>query len=188
MRLRLLLRIPVVLLVAACSGGDSPTDPPIPVPSSITLSASSLSFVSLGEAQQLTATVVDQHGATIPGASMTWASSDGQVASVSSAGLVTALGNGSATITATSTGLSASALASVVQTAASIKLSPSSMSFVTLGETVRLTAAVTDAGGSTIPGASLKWASSDAQVASVSSAGLVTSAGNGSATEATFFP
>ena len=48
-----------VLLVslAGCGGTDSPTDPP--VATTLTLSSTTLSFSSLGETQQLTATVRD---------------------------------------------------------------------------------------------------------------------------------
>ena len=83
-----------VLLLAACGdGGTTPTSPPTtptpptPVATSITLSATSLSFSSLGETSQLTATVQDQNGATMSGASVTWATSAASVATVSSSGL-----------------------------------------------------------------------------------------------------
>ena len=72
------------------------------VAASVTLSSATLSFTSLGETQQLTATVRAQNGQTIAGATVTWASSASSVASVSASGTVTAVGNGTATITATS--------------------------------------------------------------------------------------
>ena len=46
--------------------------------------------------------MLDQNGATLSGASVSWASSASTVASVSSTGLITALADGTATITATS--------------------------------------------------------------------------------------
>ena len=57
---------------------------------------------ALGETVQLTATVLDQNGQAMSGVSVTWASSDGGVASVGANGVVTAVQNGSATVTATS--------------------------------------------------------------------------------------
>ena len=75
---------------------------------------SALSFSSFGETQQLTATVLDQNGATISNASITWASSSSSVASVSSTGLVTAVAEGTATITATSGSVSGTASVTVL--------------------------------------------------------------------------
>lgn len=63
---------------------------------------------------QLSATTVDAQGHTLSGRTVTWSSSAGTVASVSSTGLVTALSVGSATITATSEGKSATAAITVV--------------------------------------------------------------------------
>ena len=67
------IRLSVVLLLAACSdGGSSPTSPPTPstpVATSVTVSPTSLSFTSIGATQQLTATVKDQNGAPMSGAS-----------------------------------------------------------------------------------------------------------------------
>jgi len=61
------------MLLGSCGGEDTPTTPtptPTPVATSITLSATTLSFASLGETQQLTATVKDQNGATMSGATV----------------------------------------------------------------------------------------------------------------------
>ena len=52
------IRLSAVLLLAACVDGE-PTAPPTPVATSITLSATTLSFASLGETQELHATVKD---------------------------------------------------------------------------------------------------------------------------------
>ena len=61
------IRLSAVLLLLACgAGGTTPTSPPTPptpVATSITLSATSLSFSSIGATQQLTATVKDRSGA-----------------------------------------------------------------------------------------------------------------------------
>ena len=110
----------VALLLAAC-GGDSTTAPssgtstptPTPVATSITLSATSLNFASLGGTTQLTATVKDQNGATMASATVTWATSNASVATVSSTGLVTPVATGTATITATSGSGSATATVTV---------------------------------------------------------------------------
>jgi len=99
------------LLPLGCGGGGNPVDSggdndqtgtPTSVATTVTLSPSALFFTTFGETQQLTATVVDQNGATMSGASVSWSSSTPSVASVSTTGLVTAVANGAAAVTATS--------------------------------------------------------------------------------------
>ncbi|MBV26190.1 MAG: cell adhesion protein, partial [Gemmatimonadetes bacterium] len=77
----------------------TPTPTPTPVSTSITLSATSLSFASLDDTTQLAATVTDVNDEVIDSATVTWAATGG-AATVSSAGLVTAVANGTATVTA----------------------------------------------------------------------------------------
>jgi surface protein len=104
------------LLLWSCGGDSTPTTPtPTPVATSITLSVTSLSFDSLGATSQISATVKDQNGATMNGATVTWATSDAAVATVSVGGLVISVADGTATITATSGSVSATALVSVVR-------------------------------------------------------------------------
>ena len=69
--------------------------------------------ITEGGTQQLTATATDSGGATISGATFTYASSDTSVATVDSNGLVTAVKAGSATITATSGGVDGTAAITV---------------------------------------------------------------------------
>jgi len=83
------------------------------VAENLVLSDSIISFVSFADTTQLTATVSDANGEVIDGATVTWATSDDAVATVSSTGLVISVANGSATITVTSGSLSATASVSV---------------------------------------------------------------------------
>jgi hypothetical protein len=112
---------PVILLLACGDGGTTPTTPPTftPVATAISLSDASLHFASLGETQQLSATVRDQNGSAMTGASVSWATSDASVATVS-AGLVTAGEIGTATITATSGSASATASVTVQEEASTL--------------------------------------------------------------------
>ena len=66
--------------------------------------------------------------------------------------------------------------------ATSITLSPTSLSFASLGGTQQLTATVKDQTGATMASATVTWTTSDAAVATVSSTGLVTSVAVGTAT------
>jgi alpha-tubulin suppressor-like RCC1 family protein len=65
---------------------------------------------------------------------------------------------------------------------ASIRLSPSTLTFDALGDTARLTASVTDQYGQPMPNASILWVSGDATVASVDQSGLVQSVKDGKTT------
>ena len=76
----------------------------------------------------------------------------------------------------------ASATTPPVAVATSITVTPESTAFPALGDTMRLTARVLDRNGQVMTGATVTWTSGDATVARVDSAGLVTAAGNGSAT------
>ena len=82
----------VVAACAACKG----TEPFVPRATTVQLNTATVNFVSLGASQQLTATVLDQRGDPIAGASLTWASNNIAAATVNGSGLVTAVGNGSA--------------------------------------------------------------------------------------------
>jgi alpha-tubulin suppressor-like RCC1 family protein len=63
-----------------------------------------------------------------------------------------------------------------------VQVTPSSATLASLGETVQLAASALDASGNAIPGKTFTWWSSYSSVATVTSTGLVTAAGNGSVT------
>ena len=63
-----------------------------------------------------------------------------------------------------------------------IDITPSSVTISAIGDTVQLTARIFDQNSNIMSGAMVTWQSSDTQVATVSIGGLVSAAGNGSAT------
>lgn len=75
---------------------------------SVAIAPTSVTLAQLGENVQLEAAVYDSGNAPIPGASVTWSSSNPTVATVSSTGLVTAVSNGTARITAESESVTSS--------------------------------------------------------------------------------
>ena len=89
------------------SGTATASVTPVPVVpvASVSVLPAELTFVQ-GGSQQFTADLRDQPGHSLFGRSVTWATSDASVATVSDSGLVIGLGVGSATITATSEGKS----------------------------------------------------------------------------------
>ena len=104
------------------------------------------------------------------------------MATVDASGLVTAAGNGTATITASAGSASGSAVVTVMQSAASVEVSPSVYELTALGQTVHLTAEAFDENGHAVAGAEFSWESSDAAVATVDAGGLVTAVAEGVAT------
>ena len=107
----------VTLVLWACStdGGTGTNPPPQPVPTSITLNKTTVSFTAFGETDQLTATVKDQDGKVMTGQTVTWSSGDTTVATVNASGLVTSVADGSDTVTAASGSLTADASVTVLQ-------------------------------------------------------------------------
>jgi galactose oxidase len=103
------------------------------------------------------------------------------VATVSGAGLVSGVAVGTAKITATSEGKSGTATVTVTATpepVASVEVTPAAPN-VDAGSTVQLTATPKDTAGQPLSGRSVTWSSADPQVATVSSAGLVTGVTSG---------
>jgi trimeric autotransporter adhesin len=127
-----------------------------------------------GTSTQLTATVTDVNDATVSNPTVTWNTTDAQVAGVSGSGAVTTLKVGTATITATSDGVSGTARITVTPAAvAAVSVTPK-LATLTKGQTVQLTATVFDKYGNVVPGAPVTWSVSSGRTASVSSTGKVT--------------
>ncbi len=124
----------------------------------------------------------DQDSTVMTGVAVTWTTSANSVATVDAAGTVTAAGNGTATITASAGSASGSVVVTVRQTVASVEVSLAMNEVTAWGETVQLAAEARDANGHEVAGAVFSWESSDVPVATVDAEGVVTAAGNGTAT------
>lgn len=109
----------------------------------------------------------------------TFVSSNPAVATVTSAGVITAVSRGTANITAsTENGIKAVCKITVVQPATSVEIS-SAVAEVYTGETVKLTAKVFPENANN---SSVTWSSSDSRIAKVSAEGVVTGVKAGNAT------
>ena len=154
----------------------------LPVPATgITLNKTSHSFNAANQTVTLTATVTPSNATN---KNVTWTSSDTNVATVSGAGVVTAVADGTATITATTadgTNLSATCEVTVAipVPATGITLNKTTHTFNAANQTVTLTATVTPTNATN---KNVTWTSSDTNVATVSNTGVVTAVADGTAT------
>lgn len=168
---------PVLALAVTLACGDgTPPDPPRPT--TVTVSPATAELAALDATVQLSAQVLDQNGRVMPGVAVTWASSDVSVAAVDGSGLVTAADNGAATVTATSGQASGTAAVTVAQAVAAVAVTPAADSLVE-ADTLRFSAAASDANGHAVEAAEFAWSSGDALVAVVDDSGLVTGIGLG---------
>lgn len=130
--------------------------------------------LTVGGTVQLTVTVIDEEGDTLSAQTVAFTSSNTAVASVSNAGLVTALTVGSTNITATVDNVSDTITVVVEEdtTAADLTLDPGDTNLA-VGDTLTFTATVTNAGGDTLP-AVVTFSSTETAVATVNAVtGLV---------------
>jgi len=135
--------------------------------------APAASTLLVGAATALTATVRDAGNNVLPGRTITWVSANPAIATVSPAGLVTALApGGPVLITATSEGQSGTAQVTVIAPVASVTVTPAAGS-VLVGNLLPLQATPRDAGGNPLAGRQVTWTSSNQAVATVSSGGVV---------------
>src|SRR5215203_543277 len=163
-------------VISAASEGKSAvvavTVSSVPV-ATVTIAPGS-SDVVVSQTLQLTATAKDAAGAALTGRSTTWSTSDAAKATVSSTGLVTGVAPGTVSITAAAEGKSGtSAITIKPKPVGSVILSPAEFSIQT-GQTRQLTAQVTDDQGNVLAGRPITYATQNAVVATVSTAGVVT--------------
>ena len=170
-------------VTASAAGISGSTTITVPAPTlvSITLNPQSPGM-PLGTAQQFTATGVYSDGSTQDlTSSATWTSSS-SAATVSSAGLVTAAVLGSSTIQASSGSRSSSTTVTVGSpTLVSIALTPSSATVaVGTSQQYQVTGTYTDGSTQNLT-SSVTWSSVPVTTASISSSGLATGVGQGTA-------
>ena len=127
-------------------------------PSVVTLAPTTATIPS-GATLRMSAVAADANGHIIKGAMFEWTSSAPEVAEVDQSGLVRGVSGGTTTITALSGSASATATVRIVQTIATLDVSPASLTPTQAGKQGRDTIVVTvaDAVGNPIAGASYTW-------------------------------
>jgi hypothetical protein len=134
--------------------------------------------VLIGQIAHATATLKDSTGAQIVGRTVTWLSSNANIATVTSAGDVTAVAPGTAMISGSSEGKSASSALNVSAPPPvpvfSVSVSPANDT-IQVGQTAPLTVVTRDANGAVLSGRVVTWSSTNTAIASVNaSSGVVT--------------
>ena len=174
------------LTVAGCGDGGASLAPQAPQAVVSVAVSPRAHTLAEGGTVALQATPKDADGAPVSRA-VAWTTSDGDVATVTPQGVVTAVAEGTATITATADGKAGEATITVTAGAAP----PPVVDAVTLdvaeatldeGETRQLVATPRDAQGEPIEGLGVQWTSSDEGIARVGALGLVTAIRAGTAT------
>ena len=155
----------------------------VPTPATVAIQPDTVGLNALGQTVRLAAEVRDRAGRAMEGVAVSWSSGDTLIATVDSAGLVTAAGNGTTTVAATADSASGQAAVTVMQSAGSVVLSPATDT-IALGDTLRLAASAFDGNGHVIDATEFEWSSSDVSVARVDASGLVTALSEGHTTVA----
>jgi hypothetical protein len=140
--------------LSACRG----TEPFLPIPTTVLISPDSTILTAIGATRQFTAAVLDQRGDTVRAAPLTWQTSDPDIATIDSTGLLTAIAVGGVQVRASAVGASVSVVGTagvaVTQLPATLVKLAGDQQTDTVSQTLPmpLTVRVDDARGHPIPG------------------------------------
>jgi uncharacterized protein YjdB len=164
----------LALLVAlACSGDNAPAGPSAPKPVATVTVSPATQTLTVGGTATLTAVLADAAGKPITGRTVTWTSHRPDVATITAAGVVTAVAEGVAQIDAASEGKYGTANIVVNKVpVARVEITPATLS-LDEGETGALSATAKDANGGVLQGRAITWRSSDVTVAPIYANGQV---------------
>jgi len=164
-------------LAVAQSCGADPAGPSPPTPVATVTVTPAADTVVVRRTVQLSAVLRDSRGSVLSGRAVTWTSSDPARATVSSSGLVSTLARGVVSITATAEGRAGSALLTL---APMVTITPAYPSLF-VADTLRLAALLADGDGNSLGGGIDAWATTDANVVTVSGDRTVGAIGVGQA-------
>jgi uncharacterized protein YjdB len=178
---------PVTITAAVASAPTVTTTATVTVtnrPSSVALAPTSLALTAVGATALLTSTSRNDLGNIVPDAPVAWATSNGAVVAVPGettrdTGRVTALAVGSATVTVTSNALTASTTVTVTNDLDTLQILPASGSVSSLQDTLFPAVRFRNSLGASLPRDAATWSSSNVNVATVSSTGVITGVGVG---------
>ncbi|MGI8509424.1 MAG: Ig-like domain-containing protein [Gemmatimonadaceae bacterium] len=181
--LALFCSVAIAGAVAGCGGGSEPSAPTAATTAAaVVVVTPSSQSLAVGATLPLQAQVQDAAGQLVRDATVFWSSSDTTVATVSSAGVVSAKAVGTVQIAASAGGKSAVATLAVLPIpVASVSVLPANGT-IAAGATLALSAVTYDAAGVVLPGRQVLWATSAPQIATVDASGNVRGVAGGTAT------
>ncbi len=152
------------VFLASC-GGSEAAAPEEPRPAVVQVTPSEVTLTFLGQTRTLTVLVLDQSGSRFNG-TVTWASDDPSVATVSDQGVVTAVGSGTTTVRASVGGVSGAATVIVRQEVALLQVVSGDAQEAIAGETLSTPIVVraTDQGGTPVVGDTITFTPSSGTV------------------------
>jgi len=163
----------VIAGMIACSDSSDPSDPVSPRPVATVVVTPTTNALIVGQTAALIATAKDASGNVIDGRAVQWMTSNTSIATISAAGVVTAVADGTATVSATVEGKTGQAAIAVSRVpVVSVRLTPQT-AVLEPGATRQLTAVALDADGNALEGRAVEWTTDPASVATVSATGLV---------------
>lgn len=178
-RYRTQYRLTLVLAAALAlgCGGDDVVEPP--VATSAVVVPAAVNLAALQERAGFRATILDQNGQVMPGAPVTWSTSDPSVVTVDAAGTAVSVGNGRAQVAAASGNAMASASVVVAQRGAVVEVDWGGPRLL-LGDSVQATLPVAnDPNGHRVAPARIAWTTTDPAVATIDPDGWVRTVGPG---------
>jgi uncharacterized protein YjdB len=190
MKAKTLLALTAALLVGACSDGAGNDGGPIgpgetDAVARVDVSAPATA-VDVGTTMQLAATPRAADGRELAGRPVAWTSDNHAVATVTTAGMVTAHAAGTATIAAISEGRRGEATLTVRPVAQDpevlwVQITPAGDLVQPQGSTRQLGFVARGANGVEVPGRTATWSSSNPAIVSVSATGMLEARAHGSA-------
>ena len=173
----------LALLVGCGGGGDGGgATPPAPVVVATVTVTPGTASLAVGGTQSFAATARSAAGVEVGGKTVTWNSATPSVATVNSAGTVTAVAPGTTSIVASIDGVSGSSTITVTPPAVASVVVTAPSGGLAVGQSVQLQASARDATGALLSGRAVVWSSSGPGVASVTATGLVTALTPGTTT------
>lgn len=172
----------IVVVAASCGGGgnDNGTTTPPGTVARVEITAPSPTM-EVGQNMQVSVRYFDASSSQLSGRTVSYSTSSSTVATVSTSGLVTAIGPGSVTVTATVDGVPGNLPIVVTPVPVFfIAITPSSPS-VRQGETLTLSAQPQNQIGLPITGRTITWSSANSTIATITQGGVVTGVTPGNA-------
>lgn len=164
-----------VAVAASCGGGggDGGTTTPNGRVARVDISAPSPTM-EVGQNMQITVRYYDAANSQLTGRTVTYATSNPAVATISTSGLISAAGPGPVTVTATVEGVQGNVAVTVTAVPVFfILITPASPS-VRQGETITLAAQPQNQIGQALPGRTITWSSANVARATITQGGVVT--------------